>query len=269
MPVKMGPQPVTGLPPAQLEKALRVDFDPNLFNEAIEIKGYRMVWQRAMLCPCNGNNDQTQQVDPNCSLCRGGGWLYFRPTGYVVPTDAIGELDDIQQLLVDQPDAAVIRGVLTNLANTFDPDDKLGHWKFGDSQVTVRSENKLSYYDRLTHLDSTITYSERLEIGAVDPNLKTRYPIVEVNHFRSLTTVYDDTYYDVVDGAIVWKVGKAPASGTTVAIHYHCHPAWLVMDHPHAIRNTFLAKKLKQPATPVGTFQDLPVQCRVRYEFLA
>ena len=268
MPVKMAPTPVTGLPGPQLEKALRVDFDPSLFHEAIEIKGYRLVWQRATFCPCSANNDQTQQSDPNCELCKGKGWLYFRPTGYVIPTDAIGELDEIQTLLVNQPDAVVIRGILTNLANTFDPDDKLGHWKFGDSQVTTRFENKLGYYDKLTHLDSTIVYAEKVEVGSTGVNLKTRYPIVEVNLVRSLTTIFNDTHYDLVGGQIVWKPGQSPAAGTPVVVHYHCHPTWIVMEHPHAIRGTFIAKKLKKPPTPAGALQELAVQARVRYEFL-
>lgn len=269
MPIKMAPVPVLGLPATQLDKALRVDFEPGLFDELIEIKGYRLVWQRAMFCPCKSNNDQTKQPDPNCPECKGGGWLYFRPAGSVVDLDAIGEMDELQASLVNQPDAVVVRGIMTNFTSKLDPIDKLGHWGEGGTSVTVRFQNKIGYYDKLTNLDSTIAYSEVVTIDAASQaTLVPRYPIAEVNQVRSLTTVYDEDDFDVVVGSIVWKPGMAPALDTVVSLHYNCHPVWLVMTHPHAIRSTNVAKKLKVPATPAGTFQKMPIQAVVQYAFL-
>ena len=269
MSVRVATPPVTGLSTAQTSKELRVDFVPDRFVGIIEIKGYRLAWQRAALCPCLPINDQTAQPDPNCTTCKGIGWLYFKPSNFVVDTTKIGDLDDIQTILANRSDTVVIRGVMSGLMNRGEPYDKLGHWASGASQVTVRYENKIGYYDRITNLDSLIVFSETVTIGTDrQANIKPRYPIVEVNLIRSLTTEYTALDLDVVDGDIVWKANKAPAAGSRLVLHYNCHPTWLIIEHPHAIRSTFTAKKLKSPPTPVGAFQELPIQALVRYEFL-
>jgi hypothetical protein len=202
-------------------------------------------------------------------VCKGIGWLYFKPSNFVVDESKIGALDDIQTIIATQPDTVVIRGVMSGLMTKTEPYDKLGNWASGASQVTVRYENKLGYYDRLTNLDSLIVFAETVVIGKDrQADIKPRYPIVETNLIRSITTEYTETELDVVDGVIVWKPNLAPPTGTKLVLHYNCHPTWLVIEYPHSIRSTFVAKKLKTPPTPVGAFTELPLQALVRYEFL-
>src|SRR3990172_5798235 len=105
---------IEGLPPATKE-TLRADFKVNEFEKLIEVKGYRLAWERAGLCPCKSVNDQTQQSDPNCTLCSGVGWLWFGPAGYVVDQSKVGTLDACQLLVLQKNGAALVKGIMTNL----------------------------------------------------------------------------------------------------------------------------------------------------------
>jgi hypothetical protein len=249
----------------------RVDFRVDDFTTLIETKGYRVAWSRGALCPCTPINDQTQQSDPNCSLCRGSGWLWFAPAQATVNTLLVGELDPVQLRIVND-NAAVIRAIQTGIGKKWTQYDPIGSRLEGTMQGTVRHENKLGYHDRITNLDSTIVYQEILD--ALNPAdtlvLETRYPIVQVNLLRSATTVYvAPTDFSInASGDILWVDGKAPVVGTRLVCHYLCHPTWLVVEHPHAVRLTQITRKVKKPVTPVGNPTNLPIQAVLKYEFL-
>lgn len=272
MPTITGPTfGVTGLPENQVRKMMRADFQASKFEEIIETKGYRLVWSRACVCPCTPVNDQTQQPDPNCVLCKGAAWIYFGPSNYVLDTANIGALDDVQKALADTSKSAIIRGIMEGISAKRDlPSEKLGPWKFGDTSLTVRPENRLGFYDRITNLDSEIIYSEVITAGDPAVPLAARYLITGVNLLRSFSTVYTSADYELAAGKIVWKTGRAPAQGTRLAIHYLMHPTWLVCEHPKATRDTYedIKKKAGATSTPFGDLKRLPVKAVLRYEFL-
>lgn len=260
-----------GLLEGQKEAGQRVDFKPDKFVLAIETKGYRLAWSRACLCPCASVNDQTEQPDPNCELCEGVGFLYFG-NGEAVVEDTVGELDDVQKAILARDDGMVIRGIMTRMDSKMEPYGEIGRWKFGTSYVTVRSENKLGYYDRLVNLDSETTYSEMVTAGDPDELLDLRYLATGVNLLRSEDQVYTPTVdYDLVAGKVRWlntAGATQPDSGTKLAVHYLMHPTWVVIEYPHMIRTTPVKFKSATPITPQGNPEALPVQAMVKYEFL-
>ena len=68
----------------------------------------------------------------------------------------------------------------------------------------------------------------------------------------------------------MWYPGNEPVVDTRVGLHYSCHPTFLVTEHPHVVRST-LKKFKKDPATldtPLGDANPLPIQARVKYDFL-
>jgi hypothetical protein len=69
-------------------------------------------------------------------------------------------------------------------------------------------------------------------------------------------------------GDLRWHRAVAPAAETRLAVHYTCHPAWLIMEHPHTIRETTRLRKAKNPKTPFGDPQPLPIQAVAQLEFL-
>lgn len=258
---------ITGIPDGSKEQGQRVDFKPDQFDLAIETKGYRLAWSRAAQCPCRPVNQQTEQSDPNCSICEGAGWLYFSPTREAVLDKSAGELDDIQRALLERNKAAVIRGVMSGISSKYQPFDQLGSRLDGTLVVTVRHQNRLGYYDKLVNLDSQIVYSEILE--AVDPSLplSTRYLMTGVNLLRSTDADYTEADFTLEVGRIAWLTGRAPAPGTRLVCHYLTHPTWLVVEHPHAIRASPVKFK-SQATSPRGEARPLPVQAIVKYEFL-
>lgn len=262
---------ITNLPPNQTKsKTGGAELLSDKIIATLEVNGARLAWSRATICPCPGFNEQTRQPDPTCPECRGGGVLYFGPKDYVPPAEA-GTLDDLQKALILKNKAAVIRGVIQRVTQAQDFYDVLGNWVRGTMQVTVRPENKIGYYDRLVNIDSEVPYSQ-IVIALTDPTLLVplRYLATGVN------TMIDPTGrryeqgedFTVKDGQICWYPGKAPVVGTRLSVHYLTHPTWLVVDHPHVLREIARRRKQVPRITPLGNPTPLPIQASVRLEFL-
>jgi hypothetical protein len=261
---------ITELP----DTSARINSHPELVyddvTKLVELTGVRVAWTRASVCPCSPVNDQTQQPDPLCTLCQGGGAFYFGPKDYAAGEN-VGVLTNIQKVILVRDGAAVIRGLMQKVTQAQDFYDRLGNWVRGTQMLTVRPENKIGYYDRLVCLDQEINYSEIIVQGA-DPTaaLKLRYLATAVNIIRSETTRYEQgSDFDVVDGKVVWiSVSGAPAANTRLSVHYLTHPTYLVIDHPHVMRGTQKRRKSAPLATPFGNPVALPIQAAIRLEFL-
>lgn len=250
----------------------RADFRVEDFERMIDAQGARLAWARAIRCPCVPVNAQTQQPDPRCERCRRHpGWTFFGPADYFVPA-AVGQLDQLQQAVVEHYGASVIRGIMVGLNHRDDEFNKLGIWRFGEGLVTVRPQNVLAYNDRLVDLDSEIAFSEVLEVTyqqnqVVQPT--TRYPVLALNHALDNRGV---TYRQGADlilspkGELRWRSGHAPVAKTRVTLSYLCHAHWRVMDQPHVMRRTQVLTKTKQPTTPLGTPRALPIQAQIKLE---
>ncbi len=269
-----------GLPAGTKESGTRVDFNPDDFDIAIETKSYRVAWSRAARCPCTPVNSQTKQPDPTCTICQGGGWFYFSPSKATTDETKVGKLNNVQTRIVTDK-AAVVYALMTGIASTYNPYDPLGSRISGLVNVTVRRENKIGYYDKITNLDSVVVYTELLEAGAPSDPLKTRYPVVTVNLLRSETTEFQGVDIPTAtsgdfsldnNGFIIWNTANSnaniPSAGVVLALHYLCHPTWLIMEHPHTIRTTPLKFKRKKPRAPAGDAIELPIQAKAQLEFL-
>lgn len=255
---------IVGLPSDLKETGRRVDFRTDEYILAIETKGYRLAWSRASYCPCKPINDQTDQPNPNCTICEGSGWIRFRPAGAVINEDITGELDDVQQAIVGA-DSAVIRGIMTGITNKREPYDQVLPRLEGVMNVTVRHENKLGYHDRIVNLDSSVVYSQVHDyVGGLPMPL--RYPVRAVNLMRSETKTYaEEVDFTLSSGNVQWISGKEPPTDERLAIHYLTHPTWRVIEHPHAMRLTPVKRKTE---SAVGDPKPLPVQAVCKLEFM-
>jgi hypothetical protein len=258
---------LVGLPQG-VKPTPRADFKPDEFTKLIELHGPRFAWSRAAKCPCATLNDQTRQPDPNCTSCTNG-WRYFGPRNYAAPL-AAGQFTDLQKGIMAKDGAAVIRGVMTGVSVDPTSFDRFGPWMFGNVMITVRPQNKLGYYDRLVDLDSTITWSEIVDVDAGAVELKTRFPMVDVNYVASEDARFElgADFELTPTGSILWFPTKAPSAPTRFTVHYAHHPQWLVLEHPKTIRQTTIGFKTPTPTTPVGNPVDLPIMGFARLEFL-
>ena len=258
-----------GLPVGTKETGQRADFRPDIFEINIEAKGQRLAWSRASHCPCVPINDQTQQPDPNCTLCGGNAVLYFGPqASQNLSTEG---LSDVQKLIFTQYDAFMIRGLLLSSSKNERPWDRLGPWRSGMAMVTVRAQNQIGYMDRLINLDGLIAFSEVLEVPKdnISP-LKSRYLISGGVHLvRSTRKRYEQGRdFTVQKGRIVFQPATAPAPKERLTLHYVTFPTWLVGDMPHATRITNVSFKNPAPISPEGDIYAMPIQAAIRLEFL-
>lgn len=265
-----------GLPPNVKEGGQRVDFktlntqNDTAFDLLIETKCPRFGWARGARCPCTGPNPQApDRAEPDCDLCNGLGFHYFRPHQYVQDPNKIGTLDDTQCALVDRANAVVIKCLMVNALSQPDIYTVLGTWAFGSASCTVRQGNRLGYYDRLIALDDEMVYSEIVEVPD-DPTtpIKLRYPAVALNMVRSVDTVYDETSACLDVGDLAWIAGQEPAAGTRLAVHYIARPVWVVMEHTKLNRTSLVKQKKPVTTTPQGDIVLLPQQVMVRLEHL-
>jgi len=273
--ITMPDVPSLGLPAGEKDAGQRVDFKPSKFDLLIENKGYLLAWTRACVCPCVPVSSKSDQPDPNCSVCKGSGWFYFG--GSVAQDLSEYRFDDVQQKIVTDSGAMLIRGILSGIAGQYDTLDRLSNWQSGAMSLTVRHQNKLGLYDKIVVLDPDITHSETV-VADGSSVLNARYPITGVNQAwghvpdaaAPVAYVVGLDYERNSMGQLEWLPGRAPIENTRVAIHYLCHPTFLVVEHPHIVRSTL--KKFKTaPAmlkSPLGDNTPLPVQAIVKYEFL-
>jgi hypothetical protein len=274
-PPKVGvgvPRIITGLP-AKVKERPRADFRPGEFDRLITTKGYKMWWSRRGICPCL-NNDQTEQPDPVCRLCRGDGYYSFMPDAAV---KGGATQDGFDNPVIAHPDgnAVQIYVLMTSMTQDVEVFEKFGEWVFGTARATTQYQNKLGYRDRLVPVDSAMTWMQVVEydgattIPVVGKRNKkgVRYPLIAVDELRSVDKVFklrDD--FEVVDGEIQWQPNRNPVTGTRLSLHATIHPPWVVLDHVNAYRDTLLTgggAKLEGQK-----FQNLPVQATVKLEFL-
>ena len=250
----------TDLPDGKVNSIAELEHDE--VTKLIELMGTRLVWSRMAFCPCAEVNDETQQPDPNCTKCRGRRAFHFGPRDYAAP-DQVGTLTTLQRAIQADDGGAIIRGLVQRSQNVQDANDKLGNWVRGEMYVSVRWENLIGYYDRLTAIDATIAYSEVITLtGTVTVPL--RYRAVQVNVIESVDRRYDmDVDYEVTaDGKVRWIID--PPSGR-VSVHYVMHPTFLVAEHPHVLRAT--PRRKKKPGL-YGEPQPQPIQAMIQLEFL-
>jgi len=267
------PEIIVGMP-AAIKARPRADFRPTEFDQAVTTKGYRMFWSRAGICPCT-NNDQTEQPDPNCQLCKGDAYYYFMPDEAIAAgaaKDSAGNVVTIN----DAGTAVQIYVLMTSMTQDVQVFEKFGEWVFGLSRATTQPQNKLGYRDRLTAIESEMTWAQIIEYdgSAIIPvtgerkKSGLRYPFVSVHQLRSLSTTFrlGSDYVLTTAGEIQWLV-TPPASGTRLSLHGVIHPTWIVMDHMHTFRDT----QLEGTSTALADqkFRKLPVQAVVKLDFLA
>jgi hypothetical protein len=274
--MSLAPKIVTGMP-AGTKARPRSDFKPSEFDQAILTKGYRMYWSRAAICPCR-NNEQTDQPDPTCGTCRGYGYLYFLPDPALpsAPKDAEGN----EIVLNDAGDGVMIWVLMTQLTQDVQVFEKFGEWIFGLTRCSTQPENRLGYRDRLVSVDSEMVWAQLVEadgtnaipiVGAYKgggPVSKGfRYGFLTVNLLRSKATVYREgaDFSRTSVGGIAW-ITTPPVAGTLLTIHGTIRPHWVVMDHMHTIRDTFLEGS--DPSIKAQKFRKLPVQVVATLDFL-
>jgi hypothetical protein len=216
----------------------RTDFQTIEFTRAIQNYGYFCVWEKATQCSCI-SLDKDGQPDFNCPACFGKGKIWYDPK-------------DIQGVMV-----------------SFTENERYqqnGEILAGTTYFTTFPENRLGFWDRITHDHSTIRYSEIIKKGTYGKTDKFRFKPVEISQVRTVSKVYSeetDYLFDFDTGTINWvSSGYEPMTGEQYSVDYFMRPSWIVIDIPNVIRDTMT--KRKQPGV---SHTQLPMRVVMRLEY--
>jgi len=208
----------------------RVDFNVHAFETLLDQKGLCFTWEKATICFCAREDGTTE---PSCEACFGNGFLYFDPIDITV--------------------------VVTTLKDTkaFGDMGAHGTWILGKVSITSPARHNLSFKDRLTALNSQITYSQLLFMGSKET---LRYKALEITFLASEAQVFVlNTDFTIVDGAVNFLPGKKPVDGTAVTIRYIANPSYIILEALHEIRDTTLvpAKFTRMPRNHIAELDYL------------
>lgn len=253
----------------------RVDFRPEEFRKFFFKAGLNLVWEQAQECPCKrptadyslqvslNSTARTHESRVDCAKCKGRGYFYHS--------------------------SQTVRAIVTSASENPERFRLYGEFATGMINISLLPEHLPSYGDRFTMSDSVLLYRET-KIRTAQAVEEPRFPIVT----RSLDLSTGGTQVGVLNlhrsnldgtctdaGALVEGTdfvvnasgnldftlgdsnGNAPTTNTRYAVSYYAHPRFVVVDHPHAFRDTFI----KQKSTTVD-FKPLPIQCNAKLEFL-
>lgn len=255
----------------------RPDFRPEEFRKLMFHRGMDMLWEQAQECPCRRRSSDfagqrfgggigpdpgstTTEARPDCPLCEGEGYFHHSPQ--------------------------VIKGLVTRASSTPEAYAAWGEYARGMIYLTFLPEHLPGLFDRFTMQNSAMVFRES-KLRTSDGVEKLRYPIVsrqldldtglasvDVLQLQSSSTqgvtgagdaLVKGVDFDVTEnGELDFTIGgNPPEEGTRYSVSYYAMPRYVVVDHPHTHRDTFV--KVKAPQIQ---FAPMPVQCMARLDFL-
>ena len=220
-------------------KSARVDFKPEEFENLIENKGYRVLWEQAMYCTCYYDplTDQYDgQPNYNCPHCRGVGFTYLEPQEIKVVASSISNP-------VEQP--------------------QIGLHELGSAYVSSRAKHIIGMRDRFTFLDFVIRYSQIIQLSGEDED-SLKYSPTELIAVRTQSGIFKPG-----EDCILTKKGikwlKTPGhEGEVVSVLYKGLPRYIALGPIHELRGTYVQKG----ARGLEAFARLPQQFQVKREDL-
>jgi hypothetical protein len=197
-------------------------FKQNDFEAFAWQKGYKVVFEQAIACPCRGTSGEAK---PTCKNCLGLGWVFINPTN--------------------------TRALITNI----NKDTKFKYWSpelIGTIAVTVQNENKLSYMDKITMTGKTSIISEVKPVLENDGQkfIFCSYKVESINEVFlyagddvKLTRITDLCSIKSENGYVVLLDDSIEYSDNyngVVSIDYEHEVSYNVIDIPHEIRTSFI-----------------------------
>lgn len=149
------------------------------FDQLVWNKGYEVIKEHCLRCPCKGKATGQQS---NCRNCGGSGYVFINPTA--------------------------TRMVITsmNVSNQF---KEWSEERVGTSQITCLQEEELGFMDRITVLDSKAIFSEVLflktmegadESVSVSESFSDSVPGHSVYYFSTLYDIKQILYLSIFNG---------------------------------------------------------------------
>lgn len=224
-----------------------VEFRKNDYEAAIWNKGYDIILESAVRCPCKSENNDNI---PHCQNCLGTGWFFINP----IKTKAI----------------------LTGINKNTDYKDWSAEM-IGTISVTTMDINKLSFMDRITLVNSIAGLVQNRSIFTETKRLRTfgenpkfvflsyePKEILDVWIYRgsgySLVKLDPSTDYNIKsdNGYVLeftYDFNTVSNFNGTISIRYEHELQYHILDLPHDVRNSSIKSNLgslKQQLLPVN-----------------
>jgi hypothetical protein len=232
----------TATPPNLIGQPDNKLFRKNDFDSIIFQKGYDLIIEQAVACPCRGKSGEAK---PTCQNCLGTGWVFLNP----VKT----------------------KGVLSSINyNT-----KYKEWSpelVGTASLTVREEERLSFMDKVTFEDRTSVLSEVRPVIQSETKKfifcsykvrRVKFLFVFSTDNSKLINIPADKFNIVQGNNFVVEISNSfvfPVNfNGVISIDYEHEVSYNVIDIPHDFRSTFTKNNKGQQVEDL-----LPMQAIIR-----
>lgn len=189
-----------------MPKPVSVYFTLEGFDELVNSKGLKALWEQAFMCPCL--HPDTKQPDYNCPYCKGTGIAYSPSREIPVVVSSLQGSEDIFKEL----------GIVTP----------------GSCYVTTRSTDILGWRDKLTFTGIRSKFSEVL----VWENGKSSRLYKAITN--PIALLYKGKYYIPkgvkIEGRVITEVPFKISDGERFSVLYYTHPTYLVSNMTHELR---------------------------------
>lgn len=215
-------------------------FKKESFDALIWNKGYEVILEQAIACPCRGKSGSNQTT---CQNCLGLGWVFVNP----VSTRAI--------------------------VSSINYSTKYKNWSpelTGTISITLMDENRVSYFDKITFKSRTSILSEVREVkqhSDLHYICFTSYRIKKINNIfiyngptNKLIKIPVE-HYSIKDNRNVIDFTEEftlPSNGV-ISIDYEHELSYNVYDIPHDLRSAFVINDQGK-----NTEHNLPIQAIAR-----
>lgn len=251
------PASIISKPTKVVQPQFKVNFNVNPFNDSIINKGYNVIHEKAVRCPCL--NRQNGDADPSCQNCGGSTWIYVEYKKTKALVQGIGKSHKQDQWTESDP---------------------------GTARITMMGEDAPTYNDTITVIDLETNFSQIVypsQVGAAITAF-TIYPIVELqmayiyagpaSKLRWLTIWQDGMNPDVwdikaVDNTVILNPLTMPniEEEYNVSLRYKHHPVYYINELEREVFVTEVQGVCVEPG--ITQKRLMPVRCRaVRAHYL-
>lgn len=203
-------------------KSINADFQISEFEVTLRDKGYNVIHEKAVKCPCKS---QGGDFNETCLNCAGGGWIFVNPTR--------------------------TRMVLTSI-NTDRQYDDTAQKDIGMLNVTALNRDKLGHMDRIT-LEDGFAYHSEVNYPTIDTVTGRYFTMLHydvklidyVGLFQSdaqpLIKLDPETDFTISNNIIILSSAYDGLTNPQITVRYEHLPVFHIWDIP---RDTIISLKV-------------------------
>jgi len=196
---------------------MRTDFLFPEFDVLVDNKGYDIIWERAIKCPCSKNTGTHLST---CKNCQGGGWVYINPLQIKAVAQSINKTTKFKEWSIEM---------------------------LGTASFTVKSQYQLGFMDKITLINSISPFSEVRMVNRFQDRLIANlvYPpllIVDIFKFdkpEEPLILLDENSYQI-HGNFIEFAHNSVQPDDCIAVSYKHKVQYNILDLNHDVRNTII-----------------------------